>query len=287
MTLCFYIVFRLLGSVVDKYLFIQFVIILFLVTTVVLIIVKYIALNKKLTITKDHLITKQAKIEKKIESLAIQTQKLETKFIKITNIFQSKVSKFNLAELDKSDHTNSFFNKQMDLNEQTDPKKKLIGDEETDLLTWEILLKALNFPKDKNDLEGFSALKLAHMDNTVSDLLQVSEDFLNLIAQDGIYLDDVKIDPPPVQAWLNFIGTDRNHNNRKLNCIGIDQQIKKLNSRIKSDAIFRDTSLTLMRRFDLLLRDRLETANDSQIFKIAETRSGKAFLIVGKLSDSF
>ena len=43
----------------------------------------------------------------------------------------------------------------------------------------------------------------------------------------------------------------------------------------------------LMRRFDVLLRDHLKLANDDQIFKIAETRTGKAFLIVGKLSDSF
>ena len=84
-----------------------------------------------------------------------------------------------------------------------------------------------------------------------------------------------------------FISTNQNRNKRRLNCVGIDIQIKRLKSRIKTDTIFRDTSLMLMRRFDVLLRDHLKLANDDQIFKIAETRTGKAFLIVGKLSDSF
>ena len=61
----------------------------------------------------------------------------------------------------------------------------------------------------------------------------------------------------------------------------------ELKIRLKSDVVFRDTALMLMRRFDKLLQDRLESAEDHQIFKIADTRSGKAFLVVGKISDAF
>ena len=118
-------------------------------------------------------------------------------------------------------------------------------------------------------------------------MLQVSEDFLNLLAQDGIYLDDLKIDPPSVTAWVNFIKNEQSGHGKRLSCNGIDDHIKKLKIRAKSDVIFRDTALMLMRRFDKLLRDNLKTADDHQIFKISDTRSGKAFLIVGKISDSF
>jgi hypothetical protein len=244
-------------------------------------------LNRQVNFVLNQLGNSQAKVEKKVEKLAVQVQKLENKYIKIANISRFKSSGLNINELDQNFSIESFFEKQLELNVNTLPKEGQVSHKNDGPLTWELILKALHFPNDEHDLMGFSALKIARKNNTFSELLQVSEDFLNLIAQDAIYLDDLKIEPPPVEAWLSFISTNQNLNRRRLNCVGIDRQIKRLKSRIKTDTIFRDTSLMLMRRFDVLLRDHLKLANDDQIFKIAETRTGKAFLIVGKLSDSF
>ena len=244
-------------------------------------------LNRQSNFVLKQLGDSQAKVEKKVKKLAIQVQKLESKYIKIANNSKFKSSELDIRELDQKQSIESFFEKQLELNVNTFPKEGQNAHKNDGPLTWELILKALHFPKDEHDLMGFSALKIARKNNTFSELLQVSEDFLNLIAQDGIYLDDLKIEPPPIEAWLSFISTNQNRNKRRLNCVGIDRQIKRLKSRIKTDTIFRDTSLMLMRRFDVLLRDHLKLANDDQIFKIAETRTGKAFLIVGKLSDSF
>ena len=244
-------------------------------------------LNRQSNFVLNQLGDSQAKVEKKVEKLAVQVQKLDNKYIKIANNSKFKSSGLNIRELDQKQSTDSFFEKQLELNVNTLPKEGQNAHKNNDPLTWELILKALHFPKDEHDLIGFSALKIVRKNNAFSKLLQVSEDFLNLIAQDGIYLDDLKIEPPPIEAWLSFISINQNRNKRRLNCVGIDRQIKRLKSRIKTDAIFRDTSLMLMRRFDVLLRDHLKLANDDQIFKIAETRTGKAFLIVGKLSDSF
>ena len=244
-------------------------------------------LNRQSNFVLNQLGNSQANVEKKVEKLAVQVQKLENKYIKIVNNSRFKSSGLNINELDQNLSIESFFEKQLELNVNTLHKEGQNVHKNDGHLTWELILKALHFPKDEHDLVGFSALKIARKNNTFSELLQVSEDFLNLIAQDAIYLDDLKIEPPPVEAWLSFISTNQNPNRRRLNCVGIDRQIKRLKSRIKTDTIFRDTSLMLMRRFDVLLRDHLKLANDDQIFKIAETRTGKAFLIVGKLSDSF
>lgn len=285
--LCLYIFSELSKLAVNEYPLIHFLTISFYITAIVTLIVKLMAINKQFLNSLRNLGNKQIEIEKKIEKLVTQTQKLDNKLLKITNITSSKLNVSDLEKLDAPDDTLSFLNKQPELSGQTKPKNLLIDEKKINPISWEILLKALHFPRDKNDLAGFSALKIAHENNIISELLRVSEDFLNLIAQDGIYLDDLKIDPPPVESWLNFVTTDQKTNKKRLGCVGIDIKIKKLKSRIKTDAIFRDTSLTLMRRFDRLLRDKLRTANDEQIFKIAETRSGKAFLIVGKISDSF
>ncbi|MEE2774541.1 MAG: hypothetical protein VYE27_06495 [Pseudomonadota bacterium] len=154
-------------------------------------------------------------------------------------------------------------------------------------ITWPVLLRALHFPNDPNDTEGFLALKIAHQSSIISDVLRASEDLLNLLAQDGIYLDDLTIDQPPVEAWINFINSNREGLSRKLDCIGIEDRTPSLRQRVKSDIIFRDTALILIRRFDQMLKDRLEAADDNQIFSLAFTRTGKAFLIAGKICNSF
>ena len=254
---CLYISFKNLGFALNKYVFIQILFALFFITLVTVMLIKIRALNKNLITSLAKLSSAHTKIEKKIEKLATQAHKFETQLIEITNTSHSKPSRINKSKLDNKDNLCSFFDNQLELSVPTNLKKILNDDKTADPLTWDLILKALNFPKDKDDHLGFSALKTARKNNSILELLRVSEDFLNLIAQDGIYLDDLKIDPPPVASWLNFLRTDLNHTKRRLNCIGIDRQIKKLKSRIKSDAIFRDTSLMLMRRFDLLLRDRL------------------------------
>ena len=283
---CLYFLFQHLGFTPNKYVFIQIFVVLFFITIVTVLLLRIEVLNKNLITSLANLSSANTKIEKKIEKLSTQVQKFETQLITTTNTFHSKPSRPNKSELDKKDNLSSFFEIQSELSEPTNHKKVVNDDKESEPLTWDLILKALNFPEDKNDHLGFLALNTARKNNSISELLRVSEDLLKLIAQDGIYLDDLKIEPPEVKSWLNFLRPDQNHTNIRLNCVGIDREINKLKSRIKSDAIFRDTSLMLMRRFDLLLRDRFETASDNQIFKIAETRSGKAFLIVGKLSDS-
>ncbi|MDG2473689.1 MAG: hypothetical protein P8M50_00230 [Paracoccaceae bacterium] len=217
----------------------------------------------------------------------MQMHQLDNKLFKIKLANKTQETLATIIAEDQVETEEILIKDQLELNikekSQELPKSSL----ETDFLSWDILLKALHFPNDKNDSEGFIALEIARKNNTVLQLLQVSEDFLNLLAQDGIYLDDLKIDSPSVEAWLNFVKPEKKHYVRRLSCVGIDEHIKKLKSRTKSDTVFRDTTLMLMRRFDKLLREKLATAEDHQIFKIADTRSGKAFLIVGQISDIF
>ena len=241
----------------------------------------------KLHTAIENLTDRQTTLEKKIKNNSMQAQQLHNKLIKISSTVKPQERVLGVIEQNKLETEGSFINDQLELN-ITDKNKNQSADKlENNFLSWDVLLKALNFPNDENDLIGFSALNLARKNNTILQLLQVSEDFLNLLAQDGIYLDDLKIDPPSVTAWVNFVKNERNEHVKSLNCSGVDQHIKKLKMRAKSDVVFRDTALMLMRRFDKLLRDKLETAEDHQIFKISDTRSGKAFLLVGKISDAF
>ena len=241
----------------------------------------------KLNASIEKLKNRQAKLENRIEKNSIQTHQLHNKLIKISSKVNPQERSLGTIEQNKLEIEENFMNDQLELNIKEKNKKQSEKVLESNFLSWDTLLKALNFPKDENDFSGFAAQNLARKNNTILQLLQVSEDFLNLLAQDGIYLDDLKIEPPSVTAWVNFIKNEQNDQRKRLSCSGVDEHIKKLKMRIKSDVVFRDTALMLMRRFDKLLRDKLETAEDHEIFKISDTRSGKAFLIVGEISDAF
>lgn len=255
-----------------------------------IVLLKMIKFNysmSKLNASIEKLSDRQTQVENKIEKISMQANQLHNKLIKISSKITPQERNLGIIEQTEPKIEQNFINDQLELNIQRKNNGRSEEAFQNKFLSWDMLLRALNFPNDENDLEGFTALNLARENNTIFQFLQVSEDFLNLLAQDGIYLDDLKIDPPSVKAWVNFINNKQNEHCKKLTCSGIDEHIKTLKIRLKSDVVFRDTALMLMRRFDKLLQDRLESAEDHQIFKIADTRSGKAFLVVGKISDAF
>ena len=55
---------------------------------------------------------------------------------------------------------------------------------------------------------------------------------------------------------------------------------------MQSDSIFRDSALFFQRRFDGVLSEFAEDASDAQIEELAGTRSGRAFMLLARLSGS-
>ena len=53
---------------------------------------------------------------------------------------------------------------------------------------------------------------------------------------------------------------------------------------MRSDSIFRDTALFFQRRFDAVLADFAAEAGDAELAEIAGTRSGRAFMLLARLS---
>jgi hypothetical protein len=55
---------------------------------------------------------------------------------------------------------------------------------------------------------------------------------------------------------------------------------------MKTDSIFRDTALFFQRRFDGILSEFCADAGDAGIEEVAATRSGRAFMLLARLSGS-
>ena len=58
-------------------------------------------------------------------------------------------------------------------------------------LTAEQFTRALDFPESPDDREGFLALRLALEDRSTAKLIRAAQDVLTLLAQEGIFMDDL------------------------------------------------------------------------------------------------
>jgi len=207
-----------------------------------------------------------AETNAKLSALSAQMQQVEKALVAMlqTQIAQSDVED-NLAEEKQPEAPSS----------------------ESDSLNWDELLHALNFPTDEKDRDGFRALRIAMGHRNTSQCLRAAEDIMNLLSQDGIYTDDLSPEIAPAALWRRFAKGARGEEVSAVGGIHDPTAIAKVRSRMRSDPIFRDAALHFQRQFDIILREFSVEGNDEQIEKLANTRTGRTFMLLGRVSGMF
>ncbi|MBL4806669.1 MAG: hypothetical protein JKY31_05185 [Rhodobacteraceae bacterium] len=152
---------------------------------------------------------------------------------------------------------------------------------------WIELVQALNFPTDEKDKDGFRALRIAMRHRNTSQCLRAAEDIMNLMAQDGIYTDDLKPEIAPAALWRKFADGTRGEEVAAIGGIHDVTSIALIRGRMRSDQIFRDTALHFQRRFDIVLNEFCAQASDSHIEALADTRTARTFMLLGRVSGMF
>jgi len=154
-------------------------------------------------------------------------------------------------------------------------------------MNWDELLHALNFPTDEKDKDGFRALRIAMGHRATSQCLRAAEDIMNLMSQDGIYTDDLSPEIAPAALWRSFADGTRGEEVSAVGGIHDPTAVSKVRSRMRSDPIFRDAALHFQRQFDITLREFCANGSDEQIEKLANTRTGRTFMLLGRVSGMF
>ncbi|MEP2531269.1 hypothetical protein [Shimia sp.] len=148
-------------------------------------------------------------------------------------------------------------------------------------------IRALNFPETAEDKEGFNALRKALRDRQASALIQASQDVLTLLSQDGIYMDDLRPDLARPEIWRRFATGERGRAIAALGGIRDRSSLALAAGRMKQDPIFRDATHHFLRRFDKSFAEFEETATDSEIADLADTRTSRAFMLLGRVAGIF
>jgi hypothetical protein len=148
-------------------------------------------------------------------------------------------------------------------------------------------VKAMNFPDNPDDRDGFRALRRALEDRTMAKLIRAAQDVLTLLAQDGIYMDDLKPDRAKPDLWRRFAKGERGREVASLGGIRDRSSLALTSGRMRQDTIFRDAAHHFLRQFDKTFTEFEANATDVEVADLAETRTARAFMLLGRVTGTF
>jgi hypothetical protein len=174
---------------------------------------------------------------------------------------------------------------------ETDDQPSLaLGTPEAELaepITIAEFIRAMNFPENEDDIEGFRTLRRALDDRVVAKMIRASQDILTLLSQDGIYMDDLRPDKPRAETWRRFAGGERGPSVAGLGGIRDRSCLALAGGRMKQDPVFKDAAHHFLRQFDTVLGAFEGNATDQELVDMGETRTARAFMLLGRVAGTF
>ncbi|MGV8950068.1 MAG: hypothetical protein ACOH2M_03120 [Cypionkella sp.] len=147
--------------------------------------------------------------------------------------------------------------------------------------------RALQFPENPDDKDGFRALRLALEDRNVAKLIRASQDVLTLLSQEGIYMDDLKPDRSRPELWRKFAGGERGRAIAALGGVRDRSSLALTAGRMREDPVFRDAAHHFLRTFDRCFAEFEPLSTDSDLADLADTRTARAFMLFGRVTGTF
>ncbi len=148
-------------------------------------------------------------------------------------------------------------------------------------------IRALQFPENPDDREGFRALRLALEDRDVAKLIRAAQDVLTLLSQEGIYMDDLRPDRARPELWRRFAAGERGRGVASVGGVRDRSSLALTAGRMREDPVFRDAGHHFLRTFDRTFQQFEKNATDLEIADLADTRTARAFMLFGRVMGVF
>ncbi len=148
-------------------------------------------------------------------------------------------------------------------------------------------VRALQFPESPEDKDGFRALRMALEDRKVAKLIRAAQDVLTLLAQEGIYMDDLKPERARPEVWRSFAQGERGGAVAGLGGIRDRSSLALTAGRMREDPVFRDAAHHFLRTFDKTFAEFETNASDAELVTLADTRTARAFMLFGRVAGVF
>ncbi len=217
-------------------------------------------------------------VTKKLDEIAAAQRKTETALAIFTSTRQPSPPRTPPPAADRPTDQNS---------DQVDLPLGTSAEEMQPPLDREDLIRALNFPETPEDRDGFAALRKALKDRTTAQLIQAAQDVLTLLSHDGIYMEDLRPDRARPEVWRSFAEGARGRAVAALGGVRDRSSLALTATRMRQDPIFRDAAHHFLRLFDRMFTQFAETASDEEIAQLADTRTARAFMLLGRVAGTF
>ena len=148
-------------------------------------------------------------------------------------------------------------------------------------------IRALNFPDSQDDRDGFRALRRVLEDRNMAKLVRAAQDVLTLLSQEGIYMDDLRPDRARPELWRRFAQGERGRGIAALGGVRDRSSLALTAARMRQDTVFRDAAHHFLRQFDKTVAAFEPAATDAEIAELAETRTARAFMLLGRVTGTF
>jgi hypothetical protein len=225
----------------------------------------------------------KSSVERKIDEIAAVTRQAETVLATFTSRRDGSLT------VPSADHRKAALVRPLPEPSVEEPTLAL-GTPAEDLrspLTVADFVRALQFPENPDDKEGFRTLRLALEDRTVARLIRAAQDVLTLLSQDGIYMDDLTPDLSPPDLWRRFAGGERGRSIAGLGGIRDRSALALTTARMKADPVFRDAAHHFLRSFDKTFAAFEPNADDAELVELGNTRTARAFMLFGRVTGTF
>lgn len=153
---------------------------------------------------------------------------------------------------------------------------------ESPAATPEELILALNFPDGPDDVAAIDALRVALTDPEAARAIRAAQDVITLLADHGLYMDDLDPRPAAPEVWRRFAAGARGPAVADLAGIGDDDLVAAADALLKGDEVFRDAAHHFLRQYDRMLTRVADALNDDGVAALADTRSGRAFVLLAQ-----
>ena len=100
-------------------------------------------------------------------------------------------------------------------------------------------------------------------------------------------MDDLIVEPSQPTVLRNFSKGHRGPTVQSLWVIENDETVFLISKKLSDDEIFRDTVNHFLRHFDSSLNELCKKASDSELLRFSDTRTARAFKLLGTASGRF
>lgn len=149
------------------------------------------------------------------------------------------------------------------------------------------LIRALNFPNSNDDGAGFAALRHALADRNIARVVHTAQTILTALAEDGIFMDDLRPDKGRPELWRRFARGERGAMVATIGAVRDRSSLALSAGRMRQDLEFRDATHEFLRRYDGMLQTIEPELSDTELAALADTRSAKAFMLLGRVTGIF